>query len=202
MVKVITVSREFGSGGRELAKRLADALKYSYIDKEIVTALSKETDLSEEYLHKKLEKGVPVTYGRSFSNISSSRDDALLLAKQHKIIKEIAAEENCVIVGRGADSVLSHLSPFRIFVYADLPSKIERCRERADYGEDLSDKKIEKKIKEIDKARKKTHDLYSVYEWGDKVGYDLCINTSGLVIEEIIPQLADYIKKWFEGVSL
>ena len=201
MKKIITVSREFGSGGRELGKRLAEYFNLNYFDSEIAEALSKQTNLGREYIDSKLENGVArysVSNARSFSRISQASNSAMLIAKQHKIIKEIAENGDCLFVGRGADAVLAEYNPFKIFVYADMPSKIARCKSRLSEGESASEKDIERKIKSIDKSRKSTHDLYSAYTWGDKSAYNLCINTTGLNIGDIIPAVAEIIKNYFE----
>ncbi|MDE6442621.1 MAG: cytidylate kinase-like family protein [Clostridia bacterium] len=202
MKKIITVSREFGSGGRELGKRLADYLGLSYFDSEIAEEMSKQTNLDMDYLSGKLERGVahyPATFASSFSRISSASNSAMLIAKQHKIIKDIAKINDCVIVGRGADAVLSEYAPFKIFVYADMPAKIERCKNRAPEGEKLTDKELEKKIKSIDKGRKSMYDIFSSHAWGEKSAYNLCINTTGLDIENIIPAVAGIVNAYFNG---
>lgn len=197
MNKIVTVSREFGSGGRELAKRLADILELKYIDQEIIEAIAKDTSLDEKYLTDKLESGLSLSFGRSFANISRVSNSAMLIAKQHQIIKDIAAKNDCVIVGRGADAVLSDLQPYKIFVYADMSSKLARCKSRKEEGDTMQDKDIIREIRRIDKARKSTHELYSSYAWGDKIGYNLCVNTTGIVIKEIAPHIAEIIKDYF-----
>lgn len=202
MRKIITISREFGSGGREIGKRLADCLNLSYYDSEIVEALSRETNLDKDYLNGKLENGIthyPISFAHSFSSYTSN--SAMILAKQHRLIKEIAENNDCIIVGRGADAVLESLQPFKIFIYADMDAKIARCKSRMTDGENLSDKEIKRKIKNIDKSRKSMHDLYSSYTWGDKSAYNLCLNTTGLVIKEIIPAVADIVKHYFEAIQ-
>lgn len=202
MKKIVTVSREFGSGGRELGKRLADALGLSYIDSEIVEEMAKATELDEKYLEDRLSRGIlqyPVTFAHSFSRISSASGSAMLIAQQHKIIRETALRTDCVIVGRGADAVLSDMRPFRIFVYADMPSKVARCKARTHNGESVADKEIEREIKRIDKARRVTHDLYSPHAWGDKAGYDLMVNTSRQTVKDIAPIVAECARKYFEG---
>lgn len=197
MNHIITVSREFGSGGRELGKRLADALGYSYYDREIVSALAEKTGLDEEYLANRTETGAmsqfPIHFARTFAQLPTISDDSVqLMSMQTSLIKDIAAKGDCVIVGRAADSILEEFSPFRIFVYADEASKLERCRQRAEDGEDLSDRDMLRAMKRIDKARAEFHDIISEYKWGEKESYDLCINTTGLEIRQIIPALADY----------
>jgi cytidylate kinase len=205
-MKIITVSREFGSGGRELGKRLADELSYSYLDREIVTAIAEKSSLDEAYVERNIESGLlrmyPLTFSRTFTHmpliISGTPD---LLSEQHKVIKELAAKGDCVIVGRGADIVLQEYSPFKIFVYADMPAKIERCRKRSDESErlsDLSDREIEKRIKQIDKSRADNHNIFSASKWGDKCGYHLCVNTTGIEIKSFVPHIAEYAVKWFK----
>lgn len=195
---IITVSREFGSGGRELGKRLADQLGLAYYDREILTELSRQEGLSEDYIEKVLESpsgvGYAISYSRSFTMIQNIDTTSVLLAKQHNIIKRIAEKGNCVIVGRGADAILSQYSPFRIFVYADMASKVERCRQRGRENEDLSDKALQKKIKKIDKARSDNYKFISELSWGDKKAYDLCVNTTNVEIKKIVPAVASFIK--------
>ncbi len=201
MKKIVTISREFGSGGREVGKRLADKLNLSYYDKEIVEEISKETGLSEDYIKDISEKGVyPIAFnfGRSFTSFSRMQvGQTEILVKQQEVLKKIAEKGDCIIVGRGADVTLKDYNIMNIFVYSDMESKIKRCKMKAKEDENLSEKELEKKIIQIDKNRKNFHNLISSSEWGDKSNYDLCINTSELEIKDIISPLADYIENWF-----
>lgn len=198
---VITISREFGSGGREIGKRLADALGLAYYDSEIITMIAKETGMSEEYIKNISEKGVyPYTFqfAKSFLNSSPVPNSQIqVFVKQNKIIKEIAQKGNCVIVGRAANIILKEYNTIDLFIYADMKSKIERCKLKADENENLTEKEIEKKIIEINKNRKKFHNLISNEEWGKKENYDLCVNTSNINIKDIILPLKNYIENWF-----
>lgn len=202
-MKIITVSREFGSGGREVAKRLSDALGIAYYDREIITEIAKESDLDENYVAHSLEKGIQPTFqihfACAFSHISAHDPTVKLLAAQHNIINELAEKGDCIIVGRAADVLLEKYDPFRIFVYADMQSKIDRCRKRAGNDSNLSDKEIEKKIKQIDKGRASSYNMISSTDWGDKRGYDLCVNTTNTNIKEITPFIAEYAKQWFKN---
>ena len=136
MNKIITIGREFGSGGRELGRRLAEELGFEYYDKEIVTEISKHTSLSEEYVKHVVENAphalFPITVGRSFSYADdySIKQIQTVYAAKDEIIKELAEKSNCIIVGRCADYILKDYNPYKIFVYADLESKIKRCVER------------------------------------------------------------------------
>ena len=199
---IITISREFGSGGKELGKRLSEQLGISFYDSEIIDLLSKETGLSEEYISKTSESGInnPITnYARTFaitSNLYNKKTEVMIL--QQKIIKEIASKESCIIVGRGADIILKEYNPFKIFVYADLESKVKRCIEKAKETGKITEKEIIKKIKEIDKNRKKYYDIISNNIWGNKENYNLCINTSNKNIKTLIDPIVSYIKLHFD----
>ena len=203
MNKIITISREFGSGGKEIGKRLADELGYSYYDSEIITLLAKETGMSEEYIKNISEKGIypyAFQFAKSFAMYSTMQSNQTeILVKQAEILKQIAQKGNAIIVGRGANTILREYNPMNIFVYANIESKINRCRQKAKEDENLTDKELEKKIKVIDKNRKAFNSLISNAEWGMKENYNLCINTSNIEIKTIIPSLVKYIENWFGG---
>ena len=110
--------------------------------------------------------------------------------EQARIITEMALKSNCVIVGRCADYILKEYEPFRIFVYADMNSKIKRCREKSAEDEKFSDKELRQKISAIDKKRSKYYEFYTGHPWGDKLNFDLCINTTQTVIKEMVPVIA------------
>lgn len=203
MNKIVTISREFGSGGREIGKRLADELGFRYYDREIITEIAKETGMSEEYIQNISEKGVypyPFQFAKSFaiySGVQSNQTEILVV--QTKILKEIAEKGNCIIVGRGANAILKDYNTMNIFVYADMESKINRCHKKAKEDEKITDREMEKKITAIDNTRKNFHKIISNLEWGDKSNYHLCINTTNVEIKAIIPSLAKYIEDWFGG---
>ena len=199
-MKIITISREFGSGGRELGKRLADILGYAYYDREIIAAIAENKELDEGYVENVLEKGLlnsyPLKYGRTFSSASvmAQKNMTKILVEQQKIIKDIALKGNCIIVGRSANVILREYTPLNLFVYADMESKIERCRKYADEEEKLNEKELIRKIKQVDKGRARHHELLTNMRWGNKEGYDLCINTTALEIKELAPVIAEYAK--------
>ena len=112
------------------------------------------------------------------------------MQKQTALIKELATKSDCVIVGRNADIILREQDPLRLFVHADMEARIARCRRREVSGEDFTDKEYEKKIRQVDKNRAKTHGILATYDWGDRRGYDLCINTTHVTVRDIIPALA------------
>ncbi len=204
MNKIITISREFGSGGREIGKRLADELQLAYYDREIISKLAKETGMTEEYIKNISEKGIypyAFQFAKSFAVYSKMQSEQTqILIEQQKLIKKIAEKGNCIIVGRGANIILKELKTIDIFVYSDMKSKIERCRKKNKDSEKLSDRELEQKIIQIDKNRKNYHKiLMNNLEWGDKRIYDLCINTAEVEIKNIISPLAEYIKGYYGG---
>lgn len=194
---VITLGREFGSGGRELGRRLADYLQIAYYDKEILTEIAKRTQLTEEYVHNVVEHHpyplLPITIGHSLYPDMTFQIQQSVYVEQSNIIKEMAAASDCIIVGRCADYILRDIKPFRIFVYADMESRISRCHQRAPEGEHLSDKEMKQMIQKVDKGRAKYYEFYTGEKWGDKSSYDLCINTSNVVIKELVPHLAAFL---------
>ena len=135
-MKIITVSREFGSGGRELGKRLSDCLGWPYYDREIISAVARRNALDEGYVEDALEqghfRGVPLTIGRTFAYLPSMpHDSRQLLQEQRRVLRALAAHGDCIIVGRNADLILAEHRPLKLFVYADLESRLRRCRERS-----------------------------------------------------------------------
>ena len=190
-MKIVTINREFGSGGREVGKRLAEKLGFAYYDREIIKAISEKSKLDVNYIEKTVEDGYwrnyPITFNHTFSYMPFMESpNQSLIAFQSEVLKGIASKGNAVIVGRAADTILEDFNPFKIFVYATMESRLQRCRERAPEDENLTDKELIKKIKKIDNARAESHDIISSYRWGDKEGADLMINTSHTEIKKII----------------
>ena len=202
-IKLITISREFGSGGRELGKRLADALGFDYYDREIITAIAQRRGLDESFVTKTLEdrgwRDVPLTFRHTFTPAApphTVRTDLLL--EQTEVIRKIAeAGKDCVIVGRNADALLREYRPFNLFVCADMEAKIRRCQERAAPDEKLSPKELERKIRGIDKNRVRTRDIITGSRWGERGSYHLTVNTTGWEIKELTSAVAEFANRWF-----
>ena len=196
MRRIITIGREFGSGGRELGRRLAETLGIAYYDKEIIVEIAKRTELSEQYVSNIIENkpivSYPIHIGVSFNthNFTSFQQKNNIFYEQGQILKEMAEKSPCVIVGRCADYILRDFDPFRIFVYSDLESKMKRCRSKGIGEAEISDKELKKYIQRVDKNRAEYYEFYVGKKWGDKLNYDLCINTTGTEIKTIVPVLA------------
>ena len=200
MNRIITIGREFGSGGRELGLRLSQRLGIAYYDQEIIAEISKRTELSEQYVRKMAEKkpifSFPLHIGRSFHYMQNSPWDLNLsiFREQSAVIREMAEKSDCVIVGRCADDILREMNPLRIFVYGDMETKLERCRKRAGSDEKMTDREILSNIRKIDKNRSEYYGLYTGKVWGDKQSYDLCINTSKISVERASELLAEFVR--------
>lgn len=191
MNRIITIGREFGSGGREFGRRLAEELHIEYYDREIITEVAKRTKLTEEYIHMVTEQRphalFPITVGRSI-NLMADQSFYMVqsvYAEQSRILRELAEKSDCVVVGRCADYILRDWEPFRVFVYAEMESRIRRCQERSTAEEKLSDKDMRRSIQDVDRSRAKYYSFYTGQKWGDKEYYDLCINTTNRDIKEL-----------------
>ena len=200
MNRIITIGREFGSGGRELGLRLSQRLGIAYYDQEIISEISRRTELSEQYVKKMAEKkpmfSFPLHIGRSFHYMQNSPWglNLSIFREQSAIIREMAEKSDCVIVGRCADDILRDMNPLRIFVYGDMETKLERCRKRAGSDEKMTDREILSNIRKIDKNRSEYYGLYTGKVWGDKQSYDLCINTSKISVERASELLAEFVR--------
>lgn len=161
-MKIITVSREFGSGGRELGKRLSDCLGWPYYDRAIISAVARRNALDEGYVEDALEqghfRGVPLTIGRTFAYLPSMpHDSRQLLQEQRRVLRALAAHGDCIIVGRNADLILAEHRPLKLFVYADLESRLRRCRERSSDDERFTLRELERKLRQVDQHRARHH---------------------------------------------
>lgn len=205
-MRIITISREFGSGGRELGKHLAKVLGYDYYDKEILSTIASNTGMDENYVTRTLRQdrwqNVPLTYHQSVSNISvdASHTHTDLLLERKRVIEEIAkAGKNCIIVGRNADVLLNEYQPFNIFVCANLKTKTQRCMARSSEDECLDEKELKRKIHKIDKSRAETRALITDIPWGDKTAYHITLNTTGWNLKDLAEAVAEFAIRWFEN---
>lgn len=206
-MRIITISREFGSGGRELGKRMADLLGFEYFDKEIIVEIAKKENLDEEYVNKTLHSSFAhnfqYTFHHSFFDpLSLNVTQAKLLIEQKKVIEGIAEQnKDFVIVGRNADYILRSYKPFKLFVCASKEAKIERCKERGEGSDKMEDKEIEKYINKIDKVRKETCAIVAGSTWGERQNYNLIVNTTEADIKNIAIAVSDYAKFYFERIE-
>ena len=203
MHRIITIGREFGSGGREIGKRLAEELGCAYYDKEIISAIADRSQLAEEYVNQVVENHIHTYYPITIaSTLSATPEDSVyavnrsIFSAQAEILEELAQKSDCVIVGRCADHILAAHHPFRIYVYADMAHKVARCRARDEGTTKLSDKELEKRIRNVDKARAQYYRFYTGESHDDRMTYDLGINTSTIAIPDAVAAIAALVRTW------
>lgn len=198
---VITIARSYGSGGRTMGKLLAESLGMKYYDRELMKIASEKSGINEALFGQADEKLKNSSLLRIMKKaykgekISPDSDDYVsndnLFHLQSEVIKELAEEEDCVIIGRCADYVLKdNPNVIRLFCYAPLQDCIERERKLSG----LEDKEIIKKINKIDKHRAEYYKYYTGKEWNDARNYDLCLNTTSMSYEELIQVVKAYIQ--------
>ncbi|MEE1025460.1 MAG: cytidylate kinase-like family protein [Acutalibacteraceae bacterium] len=181
---VITIGRQFGSGGRAIGRLVAEKLGIPFYDKEIIKRISKESGLSHEILDDYDEKPTnsflyslslgAYTYGNSITGIPEMPMSDKIFVIQSDVIKKIAAEGPCVIVGRCAESILKdEVNCLSIFIHADFDSRIQRVSEY----DKISHDQAAEQIRKTDKKRASYHNYYSELKWGAATSYDFCINS-------------------------
>ena len=135
----------------------------------------------------------PATIGRTLSTpIYYNNNAGVVLGEMQNVIRRLATESDCVIVGCQADIILQDMAPFSIFVYADKESKLRRCLERAESGE--TEETILEQMERIDKVRSSTRQMLSDSKWGAKESYHLMVNTSGMDIKAKVPYIVEKAK--------
>ena len=190
---VITISREYGSGGRAIGERLAKELGVPFYDKELIFMAAKESGLSEEYIKKTEQmKSTSFLYGLYMSAQQLPMNDQIFLV-QSKIIRQVVQEGPCVIVGRCADYVLRddpNVALVNLFVHAPLAARIRRESARTN----TTPAEAEKRIRQVDKERAAYYNFFSSKRWGDAQAYDLCVNTDGLEISDVAKLVLRYLE--------
>lgn len=201
-MKIITISREFGSGGRELGKRLADALQIPCYDHEIVERVAQKSNLSADYVAHVSERDFRLFYPTTIAHRLAGacpvmQQPVSVMVAEQELLKRLTSEGDCVIVGRCADVVLKEHDLSNVFVYADTHSKLLRCQQRSGVQERLTEQEMLRSMKQIDKNRAAYRALHTGSDWGKKESYHLCINTSGKELKTLAAALAEYAKLWF-----
>ena len=203
MNTIITVGRQFGSGGREIGKMVDEKYGIKYYDKELLSRAAKESGFCEEMIQNHDERPtnsflynlVMDTY--SFGYNASSFVDMPISHKvflaQFDTIKKIAEEGPCVIVGRCADYALSDFdNVLNLFIHADEDFKIKRIKER--FADVTTDEQAREMMNKKDKQRQSYYNYYSSKKWGRSDSYDLSINSSILGIEGTVKFITQYIE--------
>lgn len=187
---VITISREYGSGGRYVGRLVADKLGIKLYDKDFIEKLAAKTGLSGEYIENNEQRrnSLEIFNSGYYSGLNNSDE---LFIKESELIKEVAEQESCVIIGRCADFILKDRNDvIKVFIYSSSENKLKRVTEI--YGIEKS--RAEKEIKRINKLRANHYKYYTGKEWNNNSNYDICINSDDLGVEKT----ADLICKMVE----
>ena len=198
---VITISRQYGSGGREIGRRLAEALGVKYYNKELLSMAAEESGLCKDFIRNSLVD-VPTN---KFWYALAINPQALLLSPDggcvtgdmaNKALSEavnaVAEKESCVIVGRYASSILKEKPHvLRVFITANYEDRLKKIMER----DGLSEKAAASKMKKVDKERATYADLHFGDEWGSADNYDLCINCSGVGTDGAVAIIKEVLAK-------
>lgn len=207
MNTIITIGRQYGSGGRELGTIIAKKLGIDFVDEELVTMAAEKNNVHKDILKAVDEKATKsflyaLVTGSDFHFVHSPMQYEMplndkLFITQSEIIKNLASEKSCVIVGRCADYVLRECKEncINIFAYTDMESKIKRIMRI----HDLTYEKAKERIQKVEKSRKAYYNYYTNNDWGKASNYDICVNTGLLGLEKTADLICDVVKLSQEG---
>ena len=199
-MRVITISGEFGSGGQELGRRIADQTGWDYYDRGILTCIARQHGLDEEYVDRAMQERPWRTIAVSGTPelFPMQRDGIRLLGRERQIVESIGRRDrDCIIVGRNADVFLRHLDPFSVFVCASLKSKLARCRREAGGAELPGDRELGRRLRSIDRKCAGMRALTGGPPWGEKSAYRLVVNTTDWEIGALAPVVTAFALSWF-----
>lgn len=178
--RIITISREFGSGGRFIGEEVAKKLGIAYYDKNIIGQIAEKSGLSPEYIQENAElspkKGL-FAYAFSGRDITGKSVEDMVYETQRNIILGLAEKEPCVIIGRNADYILKDWDDvLNVFIHGDMPEKIKRITGLYN----VKEKEVVKMMADTDKRRRTNYNFYTDQKWGKASNYTLCLNSSQL----------------------
>ena len=178
--RIITISREFGSGGRFIGEEVAKKLGIAYYDKNVINDIAEKSGLSPEYILENAElspkKGM-LAYALAGRDITGRSVEDMVHEAQRKVILELAEKESCVIIGRNADYILKDRDDvLNVFIHGNMPEKIQRIIRLYNVDE----KKAVKMMADTDKRRMTNYSFYTEQKWGKASNYTLCLNSSQL----------------------
>lgn len=178
--RIITISREFGSGGRFIGEEVAKKLGIAYYDKEMIGQIAEQAGLSSEYVRENAElspKKGWFAYAFSGRDITGKSVEDMVYEAQRKVIMEIAEKENCVIIGRNADFILKDRKDvLNVFIHGSIPEKVRRICSLYN----VTEVDAIKMINDIDKRRRTNYNFYTEQKWGMADNYTLSLNSSVL----------------------
>ena len=191
---IITISREFGSGGRFIGEEVAKKLGISYYDKDIIGQIAEQSGFSPEYIRENAElspkKGL-FAYAFSGRDITGKSVEDMVYEAQRNVILKIAEKESCVIIGRNADFILKDREDvLNVFIHGGMPEKVQRICKLYNVAE----ADAAKMIAETDKRRRTNYNFYTDQKWGMAKNYTLCLNSSQLGYERCEEIIMECVK--------
>lgn len=196
---IICISREYGSGGKELAERLGEKLGISVYDKEIISQVAQESGMSEEFVQNHEENPVyshilcvPMGHPASDKTYEGIMTPEKLFHVQSQVIQKIAKEEgSCIFVGRCADIILqNHENSYTFFIHRPKEDRIHRLMDI----EGMSEKEAKKMVKKTDKERSTYHDFYTGIKWGHPSNYHMILNLSKMSMDQAVSLIEEYVR--------
>lgn len=199
---VITIGREFGSGGKYIGERLAEELNLKLYDKELLNKVAEESGMDLETLEQMDEKqeesfwhtfAMSLYQQDSLDTLSELPSNEKIFIEQTKIIEDLAEKEDCIIIGRCSNVILRNKpNVFNIFVYSsELDFKVKRKMQFGKYEDELE---AIKAIERVDKEREKYYNYFTKGNWGDRKAYDLMIDTSKIGVDNAVELIKEYLK--------
>ena len=178
--RIITISREFGSGGRFIGEEVAKKLGMAYYDKNIINEIAEKSGLSPEYIQENAElspkKGL-FAYAFAGRDMTGKSVEDMVYEAQRKVILALAEKEPCVIIGRNADYILKDRDDvMNVFIHGDMPEKTQRIMRL----HNVDDQEAAKMMADTDKRRRTNYNFYTEQKWGYASNYTLCLNSSQL----------------------
>ena len=192
--RIITISREFGSGGRFIGEEVAKKLGITYYDKNIISEIAEKSGLSPEYIQESAElspkKGL-FAYALAGRDITGKSVEDMVYEAQRKVILELAEKESCVIIGRNADFILRDWNDvLNVFIHGDIPEKMQRIMGLYN----VEEKEAVKMMADTDKRRMTNYNFYTEQKWGMAGNYTLSMNSSRLGYEMCEKMIMDCTK--------
>ena len=195
MDKVITISREFGSGGRELGVKLADKLGIPFYDKELISMVADDINIAEDAFqhydeHIVVHDPLDRQFYHAFSEVYQIPMSDQIFVAQSNVIRRLASYGPCIIVGRCADMILT--DSLNLFIYAKMKDRIRRMLELESEAES-DGKEMERRIREVDRKRKEYYQYYTGNTWGRAQNYHLCLDSGPVGVEGCLRAVLAYL---------
>ena len=199
---IVTIGRQYGSGGRDIGMKLAKKLGVPYYDKELIGLVASKNDLSVDVLKQIDEVGPSrfaytplyprISFATGLHSIYNMPITDRVFVEQLNVIRELAEKSSCVIVGRCADYVLrENPNCINVFIHADMAFRAAR---KKDLEKEIKEKTIEDYIRKIDKSRAKYYNFYTTKKWGESTSYHISLSSSAIGIDAAADLLYDFVK--------